>query len=135
MIEDGFFGFLDTVGMDAVDGQQQRSIRKLELQAEFARIAQDGNADAIANVARRMEAMASDLAALRVVVEVLAHAVVDLGGVDGAQLDDRMKAALGRFAAAQPQRGVVCGNCGLSYAPSKIVDTDAGPRCKRCHAL
>lgn len=140
MTDDGFFTFLARSGLlgdDARDLQQRDDIASLKERVELGeRITRDGHATDLARLEAKLGALGREVAGLRIALDVLAHAVVEVGGLDAAVLDARMKEAIAREVAARAALvPIVCTNCGLKYPPAQAVDTPDGPLCKRCRAL
>ncbi len=133
-MSNGFFDFLGELGSDMWELRQRREIRDLQervSRGERMR-ASDGDTE---RLEQRVAFLSRELATVKIAFDVLSHAIVETGALDAATLDRRLKEAVERVSAAQPQPPVVCGNCGLSYAPAQVTQTDAGPRCKRCREL
>jgi hypothetical protein len=111
---------------------QRRDIEGLR--DEVARVAASGpDTEDLRRVHHRIDRLAHEVEVVKAALTVLSQAMVEVGGLDAAELDRRIDAAL----AARPRppaetaTTVPCGNCGLSYPPERM----AGTLCKRCAAL
>lgn len=134
--DDGFFARLSRrgwLGEGLQDLQQRDDIASLERRH---RVEAETRLEDHVSQQRQIDALTRELAAVRTALEVLGHMLVEVGGLDPAELDARMKAAIASDPSTRPpvQPGK-CDNCGLKFPVERLEQTPNGQLCKRCLAL